>query len=105
MNIVTITAKDSSASGNTNTRNLYFNYTTPTPPFTVTYNGNTNTAGAPPIDPGKYEIGAAVTVKDNTGNMVKVGYTFIGWNTATNGSGTAYASGVTFPMGTANVTL
>jgi uncharacterized repeat protein (TIGR02543 family) len=104
-NTVTISAKDSSALGNTNTRKLYFNYTTVTPPFTVTYNGNTNTAGAPPVDPGKYEIGATVTVKDNTGNMVKVGYTFVGWNTAADGNGTAYKSGVTFPMGTANVTL
>jgi uncharacterized repeat protein (TIGR02543 family) len=104
-NVVTITAKDSSALVNTNTRKLYFNYSTSTPPFTVTYNGNTNTAGAPPADPGKYEIGATVSVKDNTGNMVKVGYTFVGWNTAADGNGTAYASGVTFPMGTANVTL
>jgi uncharacterized protein (TIGR02145 family)/uncharacterized repeat protein (TIGR02543 family) len=105
MNIVTITATDSTAAGNTNTRKLYFNYTTSTPPFTVTYNGNTNTAGAPPVDPGKYEIGAIVTVKDNTGNMVKAGYTFIGWNTAADGSGAVYVSGATFPMGSANVTL
>jgi uncharacterized protein (TIGR02145 family)/uncharacterized repeat protein (TIGR02543 family) len=105
MNIVTITATDSTAAGNTNTRKLYFNYTTSTPPFTITYNGNTNTAGAPPVDPGKYEIGATVTVKDNTGNMVKVGYTFTGWNTAADGSGATYAPGVAFPIGTANVTL
>jgi uncharacterized protein (TIGR02145 family)/uncharacterized repeat protein (TIGR02543 family) len=104
-NIVTITAKDSSSLGNTNTRKLYFNYSTATPPFTVTYNGNTNTAGAAPVDPGKYEIGATVIVKDNTGNMVKVGYTFIGWNTAADGSGAAYASGATFPIGSGNVTL
>jgi uncharacterized repeat protein (TIGR02543 family) len=73
--------------------------------FTLTYHGNTNTAGAAPVDTGKYETGATVSVKDNTGNMVKVDYTFVGWNTAADGSGTAYASGVTFAMGTANVTL
>src|SRR5512133_2435665 len=73
--------------------------------FTVTYDGNTNSSGAVPADSGKYETGASVTVKDNTGNLVKTGFTFAGWNTAADGSGTAYAAGATFKMGTVNVTL
>lgn len=84
---------------------LYARWTTQLPPFTVTYNGNSHTAGAAPVDTGKYVTGVTVTVKGNTGNMVKVGYTFTGWNTAADGSGTTYVSGVTFPMGSANVTL
>lgn len=83
---------------------LYAQWTLPTP-FKVTYNGNAHTAGAPPVDNNQYETGTLVTVKGNTGNMVKVGFTFAGWNTAADGSGTTYASGVTFPMGIANVTL
>ncbi|WP_459926027.1 InlB B-repeat-containing protein, partial [Desulfatiferula olefinivorans] len=41
----------------------------------------------------------------NTGSLVKTGYTFAGWNTAANGSGTAYSGGDTFAMGSSNVTL
>ncbi len=36
----------------------------------------------------------------------RTGYSFTGWNTASNGSGTAYANGVSFgPIGAGNVTL
>jgi uncharacterized protein (TIGR02145 family)/uncharacterized repeat protein (TIGR02543 family) len=83
---------------------LYAVWTTK-PTFTVTYNGNTNTDGTVPADANKYENGATVTVKDNTGLLVKIGSTFTGWNTSADGSGTAYAAGTTFPMGSANITL
>lgn len=43
---------------------------------TVTYNGNGNTGGTVPVDNGTYETGAPVSVQENTGNLVKVGYTF-----------------------------
>jgi uncharacterized repeat protein (TIGR02543 family) len=80
--------------------------TTPPPSSsTVTYNGNGNTAGTAPADAGTYASGAAVTVKGNTGNLVRTNYTFAGWNTAANGSGTTYAAGATFSMGSANITL
>jgi len=36
---------------------------------------------------------------------VKTGYTFAGWNTAANGSGTSYNGGDTFAIGSSNVTL
>lgn len=38
-------------------------------------------------------------------NHVKTGYSFAGWNTKADGSGTTYAQGQTFKMGPANVTL
>src|SRR5208282_2326701 len=75
------------------------------PTYTVTYSANGATVGAVPVDSGKYTTGATVTVLANTGNLVNTGYTFAGWNAAANGSGTSYAPGGTFAMGSANVTL
>ena len=72
--------------------------------YTVTYNGNGNTSGVVPTDASLYEQGALVTVLGK-GNLVKTGYTFVGWNTQADGSGTDQAEGSTFTMGTANVTL
>ena len=59
--------------------------------YSVTYNGNTNTGGAVPTDGTVYHITDTVTVLGNTGTLVKTGYTFAGWNTAANGSGTSYS--------------
>jgi uncharacterized repeat protein (TIGR02543 family) len=78
---------------------------TKNPTYTVTYNGNGNTSGSIPADANAYEQGATVTVKGNTGNLVNSGYSFVGWNTAADGSGTSYAAGVDFNMGQSNVIL
>ncbi len=76
------------------------------PTYAVTYNGNGSTSGTIPTDiASPYLVGATVTVLGNTGTLARTGYTFAGWNTAANGSGTSYAAGATFPMGTAAVTL
>ncbi len=75
------------------------------PTYTVTYNGNGNTGGIAPTDSNTYLSGTTVTVLGNTGALVRTGYTFAGWNTAANGSGTNYNAGETFIMGSANVTL
>jgi uncharacterized repeat protein (TIGR02543 family) len=75
------------------------------PTYSVTYAGNGNSSGVAPTDSGIYATGATVTVLGNTGNLVNTGYTFAGWNTAANGTGTAYAAGATFSMGNSNVTL
>ncbi len=75
------------------------------PTYTVTYNGNGATGGAVPTDGNRYAVGATVTALGNTGDLVNAGYSFSGWNTAANGSGTAYASGATFAMGGANAVL
>ncbi|MCJ7790595.1 MAG: putative Ig domain-containing protein, partial [Candidatus Atribacteria bacterium] len=66
--------------------------------------GNTNTSGVAPTDANLYEQGLSVTVLAQ-GSLVKTGYTFGGWNTAADGSGTNQAAGSSFNMGTANVTL
>ena len=78
---------------------------TQNPTYTVTYNGNGSTSGSAPTDPNAYLQGATVTVIGNTGNLAKIGFTFTGWNTAADGSGTTYAAAATFTIYTANVTV
>jgi fibronectin type 3 domain-containing protein len=73
--------------------------------FSVLYNGNGNTSGTVPVDANAYVPGTAVTVKGNTGVLAKTGFSFAGWNTKSDGSGTSYAVGATLTMGTANDTL
>jgi len=48
--------------------------------FTVIYDGNGNTGGSVPVDSTKYIYGGIVTLKGNTGNLTKTGYTFAGWD-------------------------
>ncbi len=79
-----------SISGNTT---LYARWTA-----SVTYNGNSSTGGSVPTDATAYLPGATVTVLGNTGALVRTGYTFVGWNTAVNGSGTNYAPAATFTI-------
>ncbi|WP_229757709.1 S-layer homology domain-containing protein [Paenibacillus marchantiophytorum] len=75
------------------------------PSYTVTYNGNGAISGNTPTDSGSYAQGVTVSVYGNTRNLLKTGYTFAGWNTEADGSGTSYAEGSPFIMGTSNVTL
>ena len=82
---------------------LYANWTTATT-YTVTYNGNGETGGSVPVDGNNYTNGMTVTVLGNTGNLVRTGYTFTGWNTTAGGTGTSYAPAATFAIA-ANTTL
>ena len=73
--------------------------------YSVTYYGNTNTGGTAPTDGSSpYNAGSSVTILGNTGSLTKTGYTFAGWNTAANGSGTSYSPTNTFTIN-ANTTL
>ena len=72
--------------------------------YSVTYNGNGNTSGSVPTDATAYSSGATVTVLGNTGSLAKAGYTFGGWNTEDDGTGTDYDEDDTFSI-TANTTL
>ena len=58
----------------------------------VTFNANGG-AGAMTAQ----SANAATVLTTNT--FTRAGYTFAGWNTAANGSGTAYANGATYPFG------
>ncbi|GGH10198.1 InlB B-repeat-containing protein [Paenibacillus segetis] len=73
--------------------------------YRVNYDGNGATGGIVPIDSQTYETGDGVTVANNTGNLVRTGYTFKGWNTEADGNGTSYAANEAFNISAANVTL
>ena len=79
---------------------------TPTPAvkYTVSYSANSATTGTAPSSV-EYEAAAVVTVLGNTGSLAKTAYYFNGWNTAADGSGTAYSAGATFTMPASIVTL
>jgi uncharacterized repeat protein (TIGR02543 family) len=67
--------------------------------YTITYNGNTNTSGNVPTDSNvPYSDGSIVTILGNPGTLAKTGYTFSGWNTQANGSGTSYSQGNTITI-------
>ena len=69
-------------------------------PATITFNANDG-SGTVPSAISTY-VGVANTIPSNS--LTRTGYTFNGWNTASDGSGTAYATGSTItPSG--NVTL
>jgi len=78
---------------------------TPLPKYTLTYDGNGNSSGSVPIDSNSYVQGATVTLLGNTGNLAKSGFTFAGWNTLSDGTGTGYSGGASLSMGAANLTL
>ena len=68
-------------------------------PATITFNANGGSGSVAAIST---YVGVANTIPSNS--LTRKGYTFNGWNTASNGSGTAYATGSTItPSG--NVTL
>ncbi len=68
--------------------------------YSLTYVGNGNTDGNAPT--GSVFTGA--TTIASAGTLVNQGYTFAGWNTNSNGSGTQYLAGSTYSAGS-NLTL
>ena len=77
--------------------------------YTVTYLGNTNTSGTPPVDASSpYTAGSTVTILGNPlapNTLVKTGYQFAGWNTAADGTGNNYVGGDPFTMPPQDTTL
>ena len=103
--VISIACLGTSSSSRLYINKLEVTYTKAASTFTVTYNGNENTSGSVPTDEAAYNSGATVTVKENTGSLAKTGWTFAGWNTEADGSGTTYTAGTgTFTI-TANTTL
>src|SRR5690606_15940188 len=72
--------------------------------YTVTYAGNGSDGGTVPAAV-TADYDTVITVADNTGGLTKTGHTFVGWNTAADGSGESYASGAPLRLGAADVTL
>ena len=77
--------------------------------YAVTYYANfpagaTSTSGSVPTDATEYASGATVTVKTNSGSLAAGGFTFAGWNTEAEGTGTDRAVSSTFSI-TGNTAL
>ena len=67
----------------------------------VTFDSNTATSGTVPAAT-TLAMGSSLTLA--SGTIAKTGYTFAGWNTSANGSGTRYETGTSFTP-TQNITL
>jgi uncharacterized repeat protein (TIGR02543 family) len=65
------------------------------PLVTVTYNANGATGGSVPAVPTDYPTGVQVPILGQ-GSLITPGYTFLGWNSASNGNGSLYSTGFTF---------
>jgi uncharacterized repeat protein (TIGR02543 family) len=73
------------------------------PTYTVTYDPNQADSGTVP--PVQIKIqGTDLTVAGNIGNLERTGYTFTGWNTEPDGTGTAYNPGDLYSID-ASITL
>jgi uncharacterized repeat protein (TIGR02543 family) len=70
--------------------------------YTVTFNANSATGGTAPSAMSANQ-GASITLPGQ-GNLTRTGYTFGGWNTSADGSGTPYAAGSSYTV-TGNATL
>ncbi|HBI37289.1 MAG TPA: hypothetical protein DDY71_06550 [Spirochaetia bacterium] len=74
------------------------------PTYRVIYNGNGDEVTNVPADNTLYTNSMNVVVLDK-GTMARAGYTFTGWNTKEDGTGTVRAVESNFVMGNANVIL
>ena len=72
--------------------------------YSVTYDGNDETGGTAPSDATSYSYGGTVTVLGNTGSLAKTNYSFVGWTTNDDGTGSSYVADNTFSI-TDNTTL
>lgn len=72
--------------------------------YHITYSGNGSDSGVVPVDTMGYFIGDTVAVLKNV-NLKRAGYTFTGWNTATDGSGVDYIPDTILIMNSGDVHL
>ncbi|MEY3278095.1 MAG: hypothetical protein RLZZ426_581 [Actinomycetota bacterium] len=68
--------------------------TTPEPTaYTITYDGNGKSAGSVPNN----TVGTgSLTIANNSGNLVRTGYVFAGWNTKADGTGLTVSPGSSY---------
>lgn len=59
---------------------------------TISYDANSSTGGSAPST-ATPTISSSYTVASNSGSLTRTGWSFAGWNTASDGSGTTYAAG------------
>lgn len=70
--------------------------------YSITYFPGDADSGTPPLDTNLYTTGEAVYLKPNTGNLVKAGYNFNGWEDS---SHTCYKPGETIYVTNQNIEL
>lgn len=75
------------------------------PTYTLTYDGNSNDGGSVPSAGGPYFAGSTFTVEGNPNSLTHSTDSFIGWNTADDGSGTNYTQGETYTVGSSDIVL
>ncbi len=61
--------------------------------FNIKYDKNSATGGKVPGDSNIYSKEEKAHILGNTGNLERMGYTFTGWNTRADGTGTSYQQG------------
>lgn len=59
---------------------------------TITYLANGATSGSAPASQTFVEGGSPIQISTNSGTLAQTGYTFLGWNTSSAGTGTDYAA-------------
>jgi len=84
-----------------NTSETLYAKWTPLSTYTISYDANNATSGTAPGSQTKTH-GVSVTLRTNTGNLIKTGYTFDGWNTNSSGTGTNYPAGGTYTANTSD---
>jgi len=65
-------------------------------PSPVTYDGNRAGSGSVPVDNEQYARGDTVTVRENTGSLVRKGWNFMGWARTQEATTVDYRAGATF---------
>jgi uncharacterized repeat protein (TIGR02543 family) len=68
---------------------------------TITFDGNGFTSGSTTTQ----TIATTATATLTANGFIRASYTFNGWNTLANGTGTNYTDGASYTMGTTNVTM
>ncbi len=87
----------------TNDVTLYGQWTINT--HTITYAFGSATSGSAPSDGSSpYNFNSLITLLGQ-GSLDRQGYSFAGWNTKSDGTGTSYSPGDTFTLGDSDVTL
>jgi uncharacterized repeat protein (TIGR02543 family) len=86
-------ATGGSNSSFTNDTTLYAQWIGST--YYILYSGNSHTGGSAPTTDSFIYGGSGITISGNTGTLVRTGYTFSGWATEADGTGTQYPVGAT----------
>ena len=74
------------------------------PTFGITYKDNGSTSGTVPLDDTRYESGTVVQIL-NQGSLVKIGWSFIGWNTSPDGDKNNYPAGSSITIDDSDIIL